>query len=151
MIKRLAPLSAFLACLCCISALAKEPGAADVDFFEKKIRPVLVRHCYECHSTESREVQGGLLLDNRASSQKGGDSGAAVVPGNVDDSLLIQSIRYETFEMPPNGKLPKSVIADFETWVKMGAADPREGGAHPRPTQEGREARFILAPNPKEA
>lgn len=102
--------------------------AAGIEFFEAKIRPVLLQHCYECHSAEAKNVKGGLLLDFREATQKGGDSGAAVVPKNVEESLLIDAMRHESFEMPPKGKLPDSVIADFVKWVEMGAPDPRDGG-----------------------
>jgi len=108
--------------------VVEEPvDAAGVEFFEKKIRPVLLKHCYECHSAEAKSVKGGLLLDSREAGQKGGDSGAAVVPKNVDESLLIGALRHESFKMPPKGKLPDSVIADFVKWVEMGAPDPRSG------------------------
>ena len=96
-------------------------------FFEAKIRPVLVQHCYECHSADGENIKGGLLLDTRAAALRGGDSGAAVVPHQVDDSLLISALRYESFEMPPQGKLPDAVVADFITWIEMGAPDPRDG------------------------
>ncbi len=102
---------------------------AGVDFFEAKIRPVLVQHCYECHSADANNVKGGLLLDTREATRQGGDSGAAVVLKNVDESLLIGALRHESFEMPPQGKLPDDVIADFVTWIEIGAPDPRDGEA----------------------
>ncbi len=101
---------------------------ANDEFFESKIRPVLVKHCYECHSAEGKGIQGGLRLDTQAAVQQGGDSGPAVVAHNVEASLLISALRYEDFEMPPQGKLPDTVIADFVTWVERGAPDPRTGG-----------------------
>ncbi len=101
-------------------------SAASVDFFESKIRPVLVKHCYECHSSEAKEVRGSLWLDSSEAMREGGDSGPAIDPGNVDASLLISAIRYESSEMPPNGKLPAQTIADFEAWVAAGAIDPRD-------------------------
>jgi hypothetical protein len=101
------------------------------DFFEKKVRPVLVEHCYKCHSAQSAKVRGGLLLDTRDGLRRGGESGPAVVPGDPAASLLLRAIRYQDHKMPPDGKLPDRVIADFETWVKRGAADPREGGSTP--------------------
>ena len=100
---------------------------AGVEFFEAKIRPVLLEHCYECHSVEAKNVKGGLRLDSREATKQGGDSGAAVVPKNVEESLLIDALQYESFEMPPKGKLPDAVIADFKKWVEMGAPDPRDG------------------------
>ncbi len=100
---------------------------AGVEFFEKKIRPALVEHCYRCHGTNLKKIRGGLALDTRAGWVKGGDSGPAVVPGHPDKSLLIQAIRFtdHVSNMPPKGKLPATVIADFEAWVAMGAPDPR--------------------------
>jgi mono/diheme cytochrome c family protein/cytochrome c553 len=113
------------------SAIAQEPSESNeqvqLEFFESKIRPVLVQHCYECHSADAKNIKGGLLLDTRVATLKGGDSGPAVVAKNIDDSLLINALRYGSFEMPPKGKLPEAVIADFVTWVEMGAPDPREG------------------------
>ncbi|MGE0377638.1 MAG: DUF1549 domain-containing protein, partial [Planctomycetaceae bacterium] len=100
-----------------------------LEFFESKIRPVLVEHCYECHSAGANTLRGGLMLDSREGTRTGGDSGAAVVPGQPEESLLLQALRYETFEMPPSGKLPQSVIKDFQTWIETGAADPREAPA----------------------
>jgi hypothetical protein len=107
-------------------AIADDAG---IQFFEKKIRPVLVKRCYKCHSHNAEKVKGGLLLDSRDASRTGGDSGAAIVPGKTDASLLLDAIRYENYEMPPDGKLPDAVIADFEKWIKMGAPDPRDAPA----------------------
>ncbi|MEO1997708.1 MAG: PSD1 and planctomycete cytochrome C domain-containing protein [Planctomycetaceae bacterium] len=101
-----------------------------VEFFESKIRPVLVQHCYKCHSAQAQsagKLKGGLLLDNRAGLRRGGESGPAVVPGNLNKSLLLSAVRYEDLEMPPQGKLPAAVIANFAKWIKQGAADPRDG------------------------
>ena len=96
------------------------------EFFERKIRPVLVEHCYECHSTTGKKIKGGLVLDSRAGMQKGGDTGPAITPGDPEASLLIQAIRHTDAELAmPKKKLPESVIADLEAWVKMGAPDPR--------------------------
>jgi len=96
------------------------------EFFERKIRPVLVEHCYECHSTTGKKIKGGLVLDSRAGVQRGGDTGAAITPGDPEASLLIQAIRHTDAELAmPKKKLPASVIADLEAWVKMGAPDPR--------------------------
>ena len=97
-----------------------------IEFFESKIRPVLVEHCDQCHSSESKNIKGGLRLDSRDAAQRGGDSGPAVVPGNLDESLLVSALEYDDFEMPPKGKLPDSVIKDFKSWIAMGAPDPRD-------------------------
>ncbi len=98
------------------------------EFFEKRIRPVLVERCYECHSAESKKLKDGLLLDSRQGLLKGGESGKpALVPNEVERSRLIEAIRYNNadLQMPPKTKLPGAVIADFETWVRLGAFDPR--------------------------
>jgi hypothetical protein len=111
------------ACPCVASA------GADTVFFEAKIRPVLVKHCYECHSAESGKSKGGLMLDTKHGIREGGETGPAVVPGDVAKSLLLTAIKHSDpdLEMPPKEpQLPKAVIADFETWIKAGAADPRE-------------------------
>ena len=111
-----------------------KPTAEQLAFFESKIRPVLTDKCYKCHSEKAEKIRGGLVLDTRDGIRRGGDNGPAVVPGELKDSLLIDAIRYTSKDtaMPPEksgGKLPDNVIADFETWVKMGAPDPREGAA----------------------
>ena len=110
--------------------LALQPVArADegIEFFENKIRPVLIEHCYQCHSSDSKSVKGGLLLDTKQATHTGGDSGAAVIPNNPAESLLLSALRYEDYEMPPKGQLPDEVVANFEKWIAMGAPDPREG------------------------
>jgi len=114
------------------------PDKAALAFFENKIRPVLVKECYSCHSAETRSGiggmrkggKGGLNLDTREGLLKGGDSGTAIVPGKPTESLLIKAMHGDGVdEMPPKGKLAPDVIADFEKWVKMGVPDPREGKA----------------------
>ncbi|MCA9214775.1 MAG: DUF1553 domain-containing protein, partial [Planctomycetales bacterium] len=94
-----------------------------------KIRPVLVEHCYECHAQDSKTIQGGLLLDSRAAVLKGGDSGNAVAVGESGNSLLIESLEYgdDSFQMPPKGKLPDKVIANFRSWIDRVLPDPRTG------------------------
>ncbi len=99
--------------------------AEQTEFFESKIRPVLASHCYECHSGDTAIPKGGLRLDLRETTLAGGDSGPAVVAGQPAESPLLHALRYESFEMPPKGKLPDTVIADFERWIQMGAPDPR--------------------------
>jgi hypothetical protein len=114
-----------LVLLICDNAHAQEK--IGIDFFEKHIRPVLVAKCHKCHSADSKEVKGNLLLDTRKGIRAGGDSGKAVVPGNIEDSILLEAIRWEGLEMPPNEQLPADVIALFEKWIKIGAPDPRDG------------------------
>jgi hypothetical protein len=101
-----------------------------LEFFESKIRPLLVENCYQCHSAQAERLKGGLLLDTKDGVLKGGDSGPALVPGDPDKSLLIKAVRYtsDDLKMPPkNKKLSAEQIADLEAWVKMGAPDPRTG------------------------
>jgi mono/diheme cytochrome c family protein len=102
---------------------AETPHSADVDFFEKKVRPVLVEHCFKCHG--NGKTKGGLSLASRADILKGGDSGPALVPGDPTKSMLVQAIRYEgETQMPPKGMLPDRAIADLTTWVQRGAPWP---------------------------
>lgn len=108
-----------------LSSSLLQAEQSEVEFFEKKIRPVLVKHCYECHSVEASAVKGGLLLDSREGLLAGGDSGPSLVPGKSAESTLIESLKYESYEMPPSGKLPEHVIRDFEQWIDTGAIDPR--------------------------
>jgi hypothetical protein len=126
-----------------VAVLATSAAAADfpapprdgLDFFEKKVRPVLAAKCYACHSVASKKPKGGLLLDSRASLRKGGESGPALVPGNPDESLLIKAVRYQhELKMPPKDRLPAAVIKDLETWVKIGAPDPRDQATTLAPT-----------------
>jgi hypothetical protein len=110
------------------SACAELPAEDDLRFFRDKIEPVLKTNCYECHSGQAKEIKGGLRLDSRSAVILGGDSGPAIVPGKPDDSLLIQAIRHDGLEMPPEKpQLSAAVIADFVKWVERGAVDPREG------------------------
>ena len=102
--------------------------AAKLEFFEAKIRPVLIEHCYKCHAADAKNVRGGLLLDSKAGALDGGESGAAVVPGAPEESLLLSALKHESYEMPPDRKLPDAIVADFEQWIRDGAVDPRIGG-----------------------
>lgn len=100
------------------------------EFFEKKIRPLLVEHCLDCHS-EAKKVQGGLRLDSVEGWSAGGDTGIAVVPGKPEESLLIEAVKYQgDLKMPPKGKLSDAAIADLEQWIERGAEDPQIGRAH---------------------
>jgi len=111
------------------AAALGSPTPEQIQFFETKIRPVLAQHCYQCHSAEALragKLKASLLVDSRAGMAKGGESGAAVVPRDKEGSLLLAALKYDGFEMPPAGKLPDRVITDFETWIDMGAPDPRD-------------------------
>jgi hypothetical protein len=103
------------------------PGAEGDEFFERRIRPVLVEKCYACHSGKLREPKANLQLDSRGALRKGGDSGPVVVPGKPEQSRLLKAVSYTDFHlrMPPAGKLPDAVIDDFRAWIAMGAPDPR--------------------------
>lgn len=138
-------------CLCCgvvcaqettleptatVRQQSTESDALGAAFFEKKIRPILVRECYACHSTEKiPKVRAGLALDSKDGLRRGGDSGAAIVPGEPGMSLLLMAIGHSDPElrMPPKKKLDDATLADFEQWVRMGAPDPRteSSGTHP--------------------
>ncbi len=96
-----------------------------IQFFESKIRPVLVENCYRCHSAEGQGSKGGLSVDSRDGLAAGGESGAAIVPGKLEESMLWNAINYHDFKMPPKKPLPKAVIEDFRKWIEMGAPDPR--------------------------
>lgn len=108
-----------------------------VEYFETHIRPVFVEHCLECHRADADELGGNLSLESAAAIMAGGDSGAAVVPGEPDSSPLIEAMRYDGLEMPPSGKLPDDVVAKFEKWVRDGAVDPRRGTAPAVRSQSG--------------
>ncbi|HVK13974.1 MAG TPA: c-type cytochrome domain-containing protein, partial [Gemmataceae bacterium] len=111
-------------------AVAEKPATAEqVAFFEKKIRPVLVAQCYECHSEESKKSKGGLVVDTRDGLRAGGDNGPALIPGDPRRSLLVKAIHQAdgNLKMPPKSKLSDEAIADFEKWIASGAADPRTG------------------------
>ncbi len=116
-----------LACVIPACGVLAAPSAEEVDFFEKRIRPVLVEQCYECHS-EGKKVKGGLTMDHREAMLIGGDSGPSLVPGNPDKSRIIEAIRYKNrdMQMPPKNQLTAEQIRDLEKWVAMGAPDPRE-------------------------
>lgn len=112
--------------LVCVSAVADELTREQLNFFESKIRPVLMRECYGCHSNKSGNVRGGLKLDTRELMRIGGSTGPAIVPGKPDESWLYNAITHKDFVMPPRRQLPQNVIEDFRKWIEMGAPDPRE-------------------------
>ncbi len=101
------------------------------EYFEQKIRPILVDHCYKCHSSEAKKAKGGLQLDTRDNLLKGGETGPAILPGEPEKSLLIKAVSYtdENLQMPPTkgggGKLSQAQIDTLTEWVKIGAPDPR--------------------------
>jgi hypothetical protein len=128
-------LAALSAMLVVVNSALSAPNSKAItpeqlEFFEQKIRPVLVEKCYDCHSEEKGKSKGELMLDTRDGIRVGGDRGPGIVPGKPDDSVLINAIRQTgRLRMPPDsrgGILPDEVIADFEKWVRDGAADPRD-------------------------
>jgi hypothetical protein len=104
---------------------AEDPSSTDLAFFENHIRPILVKHCYECHSADSDQLGGNLQLDQPDALRSGGESGPPIVPGEPAKSLIIEALRYDGVEMPPSDPLPETVIANFEKWISRGAVDPR--------------------------
>jgi hypothetical protein len=108
-----------------LALVLASPGWPQADFFEARIRPVLIANCESCH--DSSKATSGLKIDSREGLQRGGSRGTAVSPGNPDGSLLYRAISYRDpmLKMPPSGKLPDAVIADFRQWIEQGAHDPR--------------------------
>jgi hypothetical protein len=94
-------------------------------YFETHIRPALVQYCYDCHSEETGKTRGGLLLDTREGMLRGGDSGNVLAGDDYKGSLFWEAINWNDLEMPPKDKLPADVIRKFQTWLEMGAPDPR--------------------------
>jgi hypothetical protein len=131
-------------------ALADE--SAGIEFFEKRVRPVLAEHCYECHSAESKKLKGNLRLDTKADVLKGGEAGLAVVPGKPESSLLIKAVQYTDpdLQMPPpkNGprKLSAQQIADLSEWIRVGAPMP---DAHAASGEKGSKQHWAFTPPAK--
>src|SRR5207237_4593370 len=106
-----------------------------IEFFEEKIRPVFVEHCYSCHSARAEKLKGGLKLDTPEAILKGGDSGVVIVAGQPGGSLLIKAVRYKDpdLQMPPkNKKLSEEQIASLDEWVRMGSPLPQLSAARPQ-------------------
>ncbi len=145
---RFHPITALL-----LAPLALLAAGDDELFFESKVRPLLMKRCYECHSLE-KKTKGGLALDSRAGWQHGGDNGPAIVPGDLTKSLVIKAVRYldADFAMPPKSRLPADEVAILEEWVKRGAPDTRTGetaqAAKPKRTIDLAEGRKFWAFQP---
>ena len=128
-LNRLIFLIAATVCLCTTAlCAADEPATSQIEFFEKRVRPILVEHCYECHGAD--DPSGKLRLDTKAGWKRGGEGGPAIVPGDPSASLLIRAVSHDDakLKMPPpdaGGKLTDQQIADLETWIRRGAVDPR--------------------------
>ncbi len=121
----------FIGSVVTFSAVLAHGAAAEdgVEFFEKRIRPIFVEHCLECHNSVKGKTKGGLDLVSREGWGKGGESGQVIQPGKPDDSLLVTAVRYwnKDLQMPPKTQLKPEQIADIIEWVKLGAPDPRTG------------------------
>ncbi len=117
-------------------ARTQSRNTTEFEFFEKRVRPLLAEQCYSCHSAASKQLMGGLRLDTKAATLKGGEHGLAVVPGKPGQSSLIRAIRYtdKTLQMPPKGRMTDAQIAVLTEWVKMGAPDSRTSGPAPAKT-----------------
>jgi cytochrome c553 len=135
-------------------ARAEPPDAKGLEFFEKKIRPILVEHCYACHSAEAaskKKLRGGLHLDTREGLIAGGDTGPAFNRDKPAESLLLKCLKYDgDVKMPPKGKLPAEAIRDVDAWLAMGAPDPRVAGTAKRQAgmtiEEGRNFWAYVSP-----
>lgn len=103
-----------------------------LEFFERSVRPLLVEHCYSCHSNDAKQLRGSLYVDSRQGLIEGGDSGEAIVPGDATNSLFMEAVRYEGYEMPPKGKLAPKDIDTFAKWIEMGAPWPKEESTGPQ-------------------
>lgn len=135
-----------LTVLLMLTALLASPAwanPADEEFFEKEVRPILVARCYECHSAKKTEPAGGLRVDSRESLLQGGDTGAAIKPGNAKESLLIDAVNYgDVYQMPPKTRMPAAEIAVLVKWIDLGAPWPKD----PTPTgPAGSVKKFDLA------
>jgi cytochrome c553 len=130
-LQRILALAFFVA----ITLSAAEPTPQQIEFFEKKIRPVLTQKCAMCHSAKLEAPMGGLQVDSREALLRGGDSGPAIVAGRPAASLLIKAVAYRDLDlqMPPTGRLSDNEIADLGAWIEMGAPDPRSASIGERP------------------
>ena len=127
MIAALVFAAALLAIASVAAGAAPEPTKDQVKFFEEKVRPILATNCYKCHGTENQK--GSLRLDLREMALAGGESGAVIVPGKPEESLLVEAINWQSFEMPPTGKLGAHEIATLTEWIKLGAPMPKDHGS----------------------
>src|SRR5438445_920937 len=134
----------FATLLLMLQSTTAQPATKQIEFFESKIRPLFVEHCYSCHSEKTEKLKGGLRLDTPESLLKGGSSGPVIVPGDADASLLIKAVRYADpdLQMPPKDKkLPPEKTGNLEAWVKMGAPLPHSSAIGHRPLTDVTEAR----------
>ncbi len=112
----------------CLSHSSRGEDGVSTEYFESKVRPILAQRCYECHSGAAKKVEANLRLDHRSFLLSGGDSGPVIstdAANATNDSLLLQAVRYEGYEMPPSGKLPREEIEVLEKWVCVWSAVAR--------------------------
>ncbi|MDB4775613.1 hypothetical protein OAG62_00665, partial [bacterium] len=102
--------------------------AVGIEFFERKIRPILLEHCLDCHGEDPEALKGGFDLSHAAGTLAGGESGVAIIPGDPEGSALFQAVSYadKEFAMPPRGRLSDQQVADIRKWIEIGAPDPRD-------------------------
>jgi len=119
---------------CCLG----QSTQGDDTFFENKIRPVLIEHCYACHSLAEGEASGELLLDSASGFRRGGSRGSPLNLEKPDESLLMRVLTHadDDLKMPPEEKLPDQVVEDFRLWLQQGAPDPRQGGSPNKSSKE---------------
>lgn len=139
---RFLALASWLICIanvCTAQTIEQQPqfSAEQIEFFEVHVRPVLVAHCFDCHSTDAPELEAGLYVDSRQAILHGGESGAAIVPGKPDESLLIASVKYDSYEMPPDRKLDQRHIDALVKWVEMGVPWPQVTSSPGTPVPTG--------------
>lgn len=147
-LRLLAKLISLLQCCCLvllfnICAVGVEPpedvfSDEQLAFFENRIRPLLAEHCFECHSGNSATIQAKLRLDHRSYAIQGGESGAAVVPGKPEESLVLAAVRWKGLEMPPDRKLSNEQVADLARWIESGAAWPTDQSLDPADNKAGK-------------
>ena len=126
-------------CLSVNHSIAQEANDEGLKFFEQKIRPVLNQHCYSCHSKDAqtnKKLKAELYLDTAKGMLAGGETGPTLIKGQSAKSLIMKALKYDGLDMPPSGKLPENVIADFAKWIDMGAPDPRQGELAAKPKRE---------------
>ncbi len=116
---------------------AQTDEASHLEFFERRVRPLLAKHCFACHGAAIETPQGNLRLDQRAGLLQGGNRGPAIVPHRPDESLLIRAVRGDPIQMPPGGKLKEREVADLVEWIRLGAPWPEKQQAVSRPAPEG--------------
>lgn len=127
-VRSAALMMSLLTAACSLGDTSATATRQQLDFFEAHVRPVLVEHCYECHSVASGESNGDLLVDSAAGILQGGSLGPALIPGNPGESLLLRVITYKDAElqMPPDKRLGEEAIHAIQRWIEMGAPDPRQ-------------------------